>query len=124
MILRALRRSAWPATCCLGTGDTQRARRAHGVCGSRPARSSTMRVSVRIACTTALALVLSGCAEAVLINSDPPGAKAYIDDQTIGTTPAHTKMRRGEVTSDHKWRVDFRNCEPAEGTLQTAIAPG
>lgn len=31
---------------------------------------------------------------------------------------------RGDVTDNHTWKVEFRNCEPADGKLQTGIAGG
>ena len=69
-------------------------------------------------------LLLSGCAESVLIKSYPAGAKAYIDGQIIGTTPTGTQIPRGQVGAPHTWRVEYRNCEAAEGSLQTGVAGG
>ena len=71
-----------------------------------------------------LAISVAGCAESVLIKSYPGGAKAYIDDQYVGSTPAATEIPRGAVTSMHTWKVEFRNCDSAEGKLQTRVAPG
>lgn len=79
------------------------------------------RLSASIIC---LSLLLAGCAEHVFIKSYPVGAKAYVDGELIGTTPARTKISRGEVTETHQWRVQYRNCDSAEGTLQTGIAGG
>jgi hypothetical protein len=58
------------------------------------------------------------------IKSYPPGAKAYIDGQYIGTTPIATQIPRGEVTTEHTWRVEFRKCDPTEGKFATRVAPG
>jgi PEGA domain len=71
-----------------------------------------------------LALALSGCAESVLIKSYPGGAKAYIDGVVIGTTPARTQIPRSQVGEPHTWRVEFRNCDSAEGQLETGIGGG
>lgn len=70
------------------------------------------------------ASTLSGCAESVLIKSYPGGAKAIIDGQVIGTTPASTQIPRAQVGTPHTWRVEFRNCDSAEGKLETRVAPG
>lgn len=67
---------------------------------------------------------LSGCAEGVLIRSSPMGAKAYVDGEFIGTTPARTAIPRNAVGNIHRWRVEHRNCEPIEGELKTDIGPG
>jgi PEGA domain-containing protein len=70
------------------------------------------------------AALLYGCAESVAIKSYPPGAKAYIDGQFVGTTPVSTQFPRDQVTPEHTWRVEFRNCDPTEGKLATRVAPG
>lgn len=72
----------------------------------------------------ACALVLSACAESSLVKSYPAGAKAYVDGQVIGTTPAGFQIPRSQVSAPHTWRVEYRNCEAAEGTLQTGVAGG
>ncbi len=59
-----------------------------------------------------------------MIKSYPPGAKAYVDDQFIGTTPATVAIPRDKVTSPHPWRVEYRNCDSAEGMLTTRVAGG
>jgi hypothetical protein len=71
-----------------------------------------------------LTVTLGGCAEWASIRSYPPGAKAYIDGQYVGTTPTGIQIPRSKVTAPHTWRVEFRNCEPAEGTLGYRVAPG
>lgn len=71
-----------------------------------------------------LALNLSACAEIVEIRSYPGGAKAMIDGRAIGTTPASAAIPRSQVGLPHTWRVEYRNCDYAEGNLQTGIAGG
>ncbi len=71
-----------------------------------------------------LALSLSACAEIVEIRSYPGGAKAMIDGRAIGTTPASAAIPRSQVGLPHTWRVEYRNCDYAEGNLQTGIAGG
>ena len=68
-------------------------------------------------------LFLSGCAESFNIKSYPAGSKAYVDDHLIGTTPTYAQIPRTEVGLPHTWRVEFRNCDAAEGQLQTGVAP-
>jgi hypothetical protein len=72
----------------------------------------------------AIAITVSGCAEYVSIKSYPSGARAYVDGQDIGTTPASSKIPRSDVGKPHAWRVEFRNCDYAEGSLETGIAGG
>jgi hypothetical protein len=69
-------------------------------------------------------LIASGCAESFRIKSYPAGSKAYVDGQLIGTTPANGEIPRSQVGLPHTWRVEFRNCDAAEGKLQTGIAGG
>jgi hypothetical protein len=72
----------------------------------------------------ALALTIAGCAEPFQIRSYPGGARALIDGRVIGPTPAEVSIPRSQVGLPHTWRVEYRNCDYAEGNLQTGIAPG
>ena len=76
----------------------------------------------RIVLLLGLSTALTGCSEYVAIKSYPGGAKAYVDGQVIGTTPAYTYIPRSQVGLPHTWRVEFRNCDAAEGNLETGIA--
>lgn len=71
-----------------------------------------------------LAIFVSGCAEYALIRSYPPGSSAYVDNELVGSTPIYASFPRSEVKPGHKWRVEYGNCEPAEGELTTGVAPG
>jgi len=77
-------------------------------------------------CTAALLIVavLTGCSETMLIKSYPPNAKAYVDGQYIGTTPAFHTVPRAEVSDNHRYRVEYGNCDPAEGQITTGVAGG
>lgn len=66
----------------------------------------------------------SGCAEYVAINSAPQGAKAYVDGEFIGTTPAWTYIPRSQVGPNHTYEVSSSNCDPAEGTIPVYVASG
>jgi hypothetical protein len=77
-----------------------------------------------IAAGLLLVMCVSGCAESFAIKSYPGGSKAYVDGQLIGTTPAVCEIPRSEVGKPHTWRVEFRNCDAAEGQLQTGVAGG
>jgi hypothetical protein len=86
---------------------------------------ATTNLIVSALAAAILTTTLSGCAEEVLIRSTPAGAKAYIDSQYVGSTPASILIPRGQVMAKtHTWKVEHRNCEPAEGHLQTRIANG
>lgn len=88
-----------------------------------PAAAYLRRMRRIVALLAALSL-LSACAEQAVIKSYPAGAKAYVDGQLIGSTPAYTIIPRVDIDKPHTWRVEYRSCDFAEGTLQKAIAPG
>jgi hypothetical protein len=77
-----------------------------------------------IALVVAASLLLTGCAEYVSIKSYPAGAQAYVDEVLIGSTPAQTSIPRSQVGAPHTWRVEFRNCDFAQGNLETGVAGG
>lgn len=70
-----------------------------------------------------LCLGLSGCAEYVSIYSVPEGAKVYLNGRYTGTTPYTDYVSRADVRPI-PYRVEKPDFEPAEGTLETAVAPG
>src|SRR5215813_3237961 len=82
------------------------------------------RHGMRILFATLVVALLPGCAEYVSIKSYPAGAQAYVDGVLIGSTPAETSIPRSQVGDPHTWRVEFRNCDFAEGNLETGIAGG
>ncbi len=67
---------------------------------------------------------ITGCSESFQIRSYPGGARASIDGRVLGPTPIDVSIPRSQVGLPHKWRVDYRNCDFAEGDLQTRVAPG
>ncbi len=72
----------------------------------------------------ALLVGVLGCAERVSIKSYPPGAKAYLDDQYLGTTPILTSLPRSQVGKNHTWRIEYGDCDPATGPLRTRVGAG
>lgn len=85
--------------------------------------SATLRL-IAGGCCLSFVVGLSGCAERVLIKSFPPGAKAFVDGQYIGSTPAYSRISRWQVGHPHTYRVEFSDCNPATGTLTTRVVPG
>lgn len=69
-------------------------------------------------------LAVSGCSESFQIRSYPGGARALVDGKVIGSTPAEVVIPRSQAGLIHKWRVEFRNCDYAEGEVHPGIAPG
>jgi hypothetical protein len=65
-------------------------------CMDAPAPSPLRNALWRIACLAALALLLiceTGCVRRrMTVRSNPPGAKVYVDDIEIGTTPVSTNF--------------------------------
>lgn len=80
--------------------------------------------SLVLVCLVTTLMLSSGCAEIVDIRSYPAGAKAMIDGRVIGTTPTSAAIPREQVGLPHTWRVEYRNCDYAEGQLTTGIAGG
>lgn len=71
------------------------------------------------------ALTLGGCAETLLIRSYPVGARATVNGEFIGVTPATLEVPRDQVTKqEYRWRVEKPNYESAEGLVTPRIAPG
>lgn len=85
---------------------------------------STARIKRGLLLLGVVVAVTSGCAESVAIRSNPPGAKAYLDGVLVGTTPTYAEIDRKALKVPHSWRVEFRNCDEAEGQTTTALAPG
>ncbi len=79
---------------------------------------------MRLAIAASIVALLAGCGETIAIRSYPPSAKAFVDGEFVGTTPAYHYVPRAEVTPNHRWRVEYGNCDPAEGTVATGIAGG
>jgi hypothetical protein len=71
-----------------------------------------------------VSLLLSGCAEWAVFKSYPAGGQVTLDGKVVGLTPTRVQIPRSQVTDPHDWRIDYRNCEVATGTLQTDLAPG
>lgn len=82
------------------------------------------RAGRRLILTLCSVLPLGACVEAVRIRSNPPGAQAYLDEKFIGTTPIRMAVPREAVRPGRKWRVEYGNCTPAEGTLAADIGGG
>ncbi len=78
----------------------------------------------RYAAVVMLGILVFGCAERVRIKSYPPGAKAFLDGEYIGSTPAVTTIPRSQVGKPHNWKVEYRNCDPAEGQLIPRVGGG
>jgi len=77
-----------------------------------------------LASATLLSLIVAGCSESFQIRSYPAGARALIDGKVVGSTPAEVVIPRSQAGLPHKWRVEYRNCDYAEGDLHAGIAPG
>ncbi len=81
-------------------------------------------IGPRLVSALCLPFFLASCSEVVRINSYPPGAPAYLDDEYIGTTPVRHVVPRSGVRRGRKWRVEYGNCTPAEGTLAAVVGGG
>src|SRR6266404_7026234 len=72
----------------------------------------------------ASAAVLAGCSPSVMIRSEPPGAKAYVDDVLVGTTPFDFSVKRSDLKSSYRLRLEKGGFEHSDQTIGTRVAPG
>ena len=68
-------------------------------------------------------LLLAGCAESVTIRTRPSGARVYINDHFVGTSPVEYGAARSQVSHLH-YRIEHDDYRPLEGDLSSHIAPG
>lgn len=85
-------------------------------------RSSFVALCAIVLIDVAPAMALRGYDEAVF-RSVPSGAQVYLDDQLIGTTPLSLSVACDQVV-DRRYRIQYQDCEPAEGILSARVAPG
>lgn len=83
----------------------------------------SLRLVILLSSVT-LGLAVAGCSESFQIRSYPLGARALIDGKVVGSTPTEVVIPRAQAGLTHKWRVEFRNCDYAEGEVHPGIAPG
>ena len=63
-----------------------------------------------------LIVLASGCSSSVVINSDPPGAKVYVDGALIGRTPV-TYSDSAVVGTEHTLRLEKEGYKPLTTTF-------
>lgn len=70
-----------------------------------------------------LAILVSqiGCAERLVIRSNPPGAQVILDGQASGTTPMVYSTRDPKPMT---YRIELEGLPPAEGEITTRLGPG
>jgi hypothetical protein len=68
--------------------------------------------------------LLAGCAETVLIQSQPTSAQAYIDDRSVGMTPFEFGVEKGDLQRSYRLRLEKEGYEPYAATIDTRIAGG
>jgi hypothetical protein len=67
-------------------------------------------------------LVLAGCSENAVIQSDPIGAKVFIDDRLVGTTPALFTVERSHFAHSYRLRLEKAGYEPYAGELSSRVS--
>jgi len=67
---------------------------------------------------------LVGCAETVLIQSQPTSAQAYIDDRSVGLTPFEFAVEKGDLQHSYRLRLEKEGYEAYAETIDTRIAGG
>lgn len=73
-------------------------------------------IGKRIALVVALALTSAACSHRVAINSNPPGARTYVDNQFIGVTPT-TFVEKSGLGKEYQIRLEkegYRTLSAAE----------
>lgn len=67
-------------------------------------------------------LALAGCSENAVIQSDPIGAKVFINDRLIGITPAVFSVERRQFAHSYRLRLEKKGYEPYVGELTTRVS--
>ena len=70
---------------------------------------------------SAVASVIAGCTESVLIRSAPSDASVFVEGKPVGTTPV---VFQTQNVRPLPFRVEKAGLPPVEGTLSTRVAPG
>ena len=83
-----------------------------------------MRDPLRAATLTLAALLCLGCGESALLRSRPPGAKVWVNDKYIGTTPVDYFCPRAEFSQPQRYRLELDGYQPSQGELSRHIHPG
>lgn len=84
------------------------------------ASSSVLRGALLIAGVANVA----ACAESTTVRSFPSGAKLYVNNEYVGTTPATVVIPRSKWSDAPSYRVELDGYEPAEGRFATTIGGG
>jgi hypothetical protein len=69
-------------------------------------------------------LALAGCSENAVIQSVPIGAKVFINDRLVGTTPALFTVERSHFAHAFGLRLEKQGYEPYVGELTTRVCGG
>jgi len=69
-------------------------------------------------------LAVAGCSENAVIQSDPIGAKVFINDRLIGTTPTVFTVERRHLADSFPLRLEKEGYEPYIGELTTRVSGG
>src|SRR5262245_43270347 len=75
---------------------------------------NVMRLVAIISCL----ILLSGCAGHAKFQSDPPGAKVFLEEQFVGVTPLEYAVPQSEAQKDFTYRIENDEYYPASGTLR------
>lgn len=70
-------------------------------------------MGLRHAACLAAVLWLTGCTHHVLVRSEPPGAKLWVDNAEVGTTPVQFDEERGR-TEPYRLRLEKPGFQPKE----------
>lgn len=83
-----------------------------------------MRSLSRMAAITVATLLCLGCGESAVIRSRPPGAKVWVNDKYIGTTPVDYFCPRATFSQPQRYRLELDGYQPSQGELSRHIHPG
>jgi PEGA domain-containing protein len=65
-----------------------------------------------------------GCGESTLLRSRPAGAKVWVNDKYIGTTPVEYFCPRPEFSQPQRYRLELDGYLPSQGELSRYVHPG
>jgi len=81
-----------------------------------------MRTIVLVLCLAGS--VLQGCAESVMIVTDPPGANVFVNDKLVGLSPTEYSVEKDQLAREYSLRLEKPGFAPVADTLRTRRMPG
>ncbi len=86
--------------------------------------SGRMRSVARIAAVSLVILCCLGCGESTLIRTRPEGARLWMNDHYVGTTPVEYSCSRAKFSQPQRYRLELDGYQTSQGQLSRHVHPG